>query len=55
MNEPNAFEVERDRQENAEEGNGEKSDEPGGEKKKGFDTPVTTPAEHRGDARRMTR
>ena len=33
----------------------ERSDEPPpDDKTKGFDTPVTTPAEHQGDARRIT-
>jgi hypothetical protein len=54
---PNELEVDRDGQESGDEATNrnEASHEPqAGEKIKGFDTPVTTPAEHQRDARRIT-
>jgi hypothetical protein len=54
---PNELEVDRDGQESGDEtaNPDQASDEPqAGEKIKGFDMPVTTPAEHQGDARRIT-
>jgi hypothetical protein len=54
---PNELEVDHDGQESGDEATNpnQASDEPqAGEKIKGFDTPATTPAEHQGDARRIT-
>jgi hypothetical protein len=56
-NDPNELEVDRDRQESGDEATNpnEASDEPQArEKIKGFDTPMTTPAERQRDARRIT-
>ena len=53
----NRFDVDPEPQERGDEDKNpdESSDEPStDDKTKGFDTPVTTPAEHQGDARRIT-
>ena len=53
----NRFDVDPEPQERGDEDKNpnESSDEPSPDnKRKGFDMPVTTPAEHQGDARRIT-